>query len=220
MEKYFNILKKSPLFENIRETDLTALLSCLGARTARYSKKALVMSEGDPAREFGIVLSGAVQIMHTDYMGNRTIVAKLLPSQLFAEAFACAGLVSLPLDVVAADDCEIMFISCSRTLHSCCNACEFHSRIIYNLMKSIAEKNIIFHRKLRITSKRSTREKLLEYLNQQSHKVGSHSFDIPYDRQELADYLEVDRSGLSAEISKLRAEGIIESDKKRFTLLG
>ncbi len=214
-----DILKQSPLFEGIEEKNITALLGCLGIRTKRFIKNETIMAEGDSAKEFGLVLSGSVQIVQIDYLGNRTILSQIPPSHLFAEAFACTGIVALPLYVVANEDCEIMFINSNRVLHSCCNACEFHTQIIYNLMKSIAEKNIVFHRKLQITSKRSTREKLMEYLTQQSRKCGSSSFEIPYDRQSLADYLEVDRSGLSAEISKLRKEGIIESKKNHFKIL-
>lgn len=216
---FINTLKNSSLFENINEHDISALLGCLGTKTKQYLKNEIIMSEGDSTREFGLVLSGSVQIIRIDYLGNRTILSQIAPTHLFAEAFACAGVVSLPLDVVATEDSEIMFIDSTRVLQSCCNACEFHNQIIYNLMKSIAEKNILFHQKLQITSKRSTREKLMEYLSQEARKQNSASFEIPYDRQALADYLEVDRSGLSAEISKLRKENIIASHKNFFRIL-
>jgi CRP-like cAMP-binding protein len=112
-----------------------------------------------------------------------------------------------------------MLIDCHRVLYSCKNACAFHQQMIFNLMKNLASKTILFHERIEVTSKRSTREKLLTYLMMQSKKAGSGSFEIPFDRQELADYLEVERSGLSAEISKLRREGILTSEKNRFTLL-
>lgn len=219
MKKYSEILRKCSLFDNIEDENLTALLGCLGARVKSFGKKETIMAEGDSTRDFGIVLSGSVQIMQLDYLGNRSIVSNIAPTQLFGEAFSCAGVSTMPLDVVASEPSEIMFIDCHRALHTCSNACEFHSRIIYNLMKSMATKNIIFHQKLQITSKRSTRKKLMAYLMLQSKKTGSKSFEIPFDRQELADYLEVDRSGLSAEISKLRKEGIIKSHKNRFQIL-
>lgn len=219
MQKYFNILRKCSLFDNIEDKNLTALLGCLGATVKHYTKKDTVWSEGDAPTHIGLVLSGSVQISQIDFLGNRSIIADIQPSQMFGEAFACAEVKSIPLDVVANENCEIMFIDCSRAIHTCCNSCEFHSQIIYNLMKNMAQKNIIFHRKLQITSKRSTREKLMEYLTQQSKNTCSKAFDIPFDRQELADYLQVDRSGLSAEISKLRKEGIIKSNKNHFEIL-
>ena len=219
MKKYFETLRKCPLFDKIEDDNLTALLDCLGARVSSYNKKDTIIAEGEAARYICIVLSGSVQIIQIDYFGNRSIVSDIGPSQLFGEAFACAGEEEIPVNVVANEDCEIMFIDCNRATHTCCNACEFHGKIIYNLMKNMAIKNIMFHQKIQITAKRTTREKLLAYLTLQAKKKGSNSFEIPFDRQALADYLEVDRSGLSAEISKLRDEGIVESKKSRFKLL-
>ena len=219
MKKYFDVLKRCPLFHQIEDENLGALLHCLGASVLSYNKKDIIIAEGEAIRWIGIVLSGSVQIIQIDYFGNRSIVSDIEPSQLFGEAFACADEKEIPVNVVANEACEIMFIDYERTIHPCCNACAFHAKIIYNLMKSMAIKNIMFHQKMQITSKRSTREKLMEYLMLQAKKNGSNSFDIPFDRQELADYLEVDRSGLSSEISKLRKENIIKSNKSHFVLL-
>jgi CRP-like cAMP-binding protein len=138
---------------------------------------------------------------------------------MFAHAFACAELVEIPVSIVANEPSDIMLIDCSHVLHTCHNNCAFHQQLIFNLMKDLALKNLIFHQKIEITSKRSTRDKLMTYLMFCAKRAGNSSFDIPFDRQELADYLDVERSGLSAEISKLRAEGIIESNKKHFKLL-
>jgi CRP-like cAMP-binding protein len=154
-----------------------------------------------------------------DYYGNRSILSEVAPSEIFGEAFACAESRNLPISVIATDPCEVMLIECSHILHTCQNNCGFHQALIFNLMKDLATKNILFHQRIEITAKRSTREKLLAYLVLQAKNTGYDSFEIPFDRQELADYLEVDRSGLSAEISKLRKEGILESQKNRFTLL-
>lgn len=219
MKKYFPVLRKCPLFSQIKEEHLLALLSCLGASVKSYSKKETVLAEGKPAKCIGIVLSGAVQMIQLDYYGNRSIVSNAEPSELFAESFACAEVASLPISVVATEPTEIMLIDCQRIIHSCQSACDFHQQMIYNLLKNVAGKNILFHQKIEITAKRSTREKLMTYLTLQAKKAGSQSFDIPFDRQELADYLEVERSGLSAEISKLRKEGVLNSEKKHFELL-
>ena len=178
-----------------------------------------ILQEGDPARYVGIVLAGGVQIEKVDYYGNRSIVASVGPGELFGEAFACAEMESMPVAVVAGEPCQVMLIDCRRILRSCTNACGFHQQLIFNLMKDIAVKNIMFHQKIEITSRRSTREKLMAYLQQQAKQAGTNRFEIPFDRQELADYLEVDRSGLSAEISRLRREGVLESHKKQFELL-
>ena len=182
-------------------------------------KKYTIFTEGSRARYLGIVLSGSAQIVQIDYYGNRSIIHEIVPSELFGEAFACAEMETIPVTVIANEDCEVLLIDCMRILHTCENACGFHQRLIFNLMKDIATKAIMFQQKIEIISKRSTREKLLAYLNIQVRKNGSRSFVIPFDRQELADYLEVERSGLSAEISKLRKEGIINSNKNSFELL-
>lgn len=219
MEKYLDILKKCPLFLGIEDQKLLKMLTCLGATVEFYDKKYTVIAEGNRARHVGIVLSGSVQIIQVDYNGNRSILSSVSPSETFCEAFAAAETDSVPISVIANEPSYIMLINCSHILHTCSNACGFHHQLIYNLMKDIATKNIILHQRLEITSNRSTREKLLTYLSYQSKRAGSRTFDIPFDRQELADYLEVERSGLSNEISKLRDEGILESNRKHFILL-
>lgn len=219
MKKYFGILRKCPLFYGISDQDLTALLGCLGARVEIFGKKYTIFTEGRPAKYIGIVLSGSAQVVRVDYYGNRSVVAGVEPGEVFGEAFACAQTAAVPVAVVANEPCEIMLIDSNHILHNCSSHCGFHQQLIFNLMKDLAEKNILFHQKIEITAQRTTRDKLLAYLMLQAKKAGSNVFAIPFDRQALADYLEVDRSGLSAEISKLRREGILASHKNTFELL-
>lgn len=219
MKKYSAILATCPLFQGISEEELSALLGCLGARVSSAEKNELIFREGDPARFVGIVLTGQVQVIREDYYGNRTILSRIGPGQLFGESFACANVGALPVSVEAVEKSEVMLIDCRRLTQTCGSACAFHSKMIFHLMNIMATKNLAFHRKLEVTSKRTTREKLMTYLLLQAKEQGSDHFTIPFDRQALADYLEVDRSGLSAEISKLRAEGVLENRKSTFTLL-
>ena len=219
MRKYLEILKKCPLFHGIAEDNLLRMLTCLGARVTAFDKKYTIFAEGKPARHIGILLSGSAQVVQHDYYGNRTIVEGIGPAGVFGEAFACAQVEAVPISVIANEPCEVMLIDCSHILHTCEKHCHFHQQLIYNLMRNLALKNVRFHQKLEITSKRTTREKLLAYLMLQAKKAGKNRFTIPFDRQELADYLEVDRSGLSAEIGKLRREGVIDSHRKQFELL-
>lgn len=219
MIKYLQILKKCPLFDEIDDNNLIKMLSCLGAKVLSFDKKYTVFSEGSKAKYIGIVLSGSVQTVLIDYDGNRSILSNMEASDVFAEDYACAEINSIPVTVVANEPSEVMLIDCSHILHTCSNNCGFHQQLIYNLMKDLATKTIMFHQKVEITSKRTTREKLMTYLSIEAKKSSNSSFDIPFDRQELADYLEVDRSGLSAEISKLRNEGVLESNKNHFKLL-
>lgn len=219
MEQYFSVLEACPLFEKIERTDLPGLLGCLGARVVNRRKNQVIFAEGDPATHVGIVLRGSAQILREDYFGNRSIVAHVDVAELFAESFACAGIAALPVSVVAAEDGEFMIIECSRITVSCSNCCSFHNQMVFNMLKVVASNNLVFNQKIEITSKRTTREKLMTYLLSQAKQKGSNSFAIPYDRQALADYLEVERSAMSAEISKLRKEGILESNRNQFTLL-
>lgn len=219
MKKYLEILKKCPLFYEIDDEDILKVLHCLGAKVDTFDKKYTIFREGSPAKYIGIVLSGKVQVARNDYFGNRTILSNMGASELFSEAFAAAGTVSMPVSVIASETSEIMFIDCNHILHTCKNGCSFHHQLIFNLMKDLAEKTIMFHQKIEIISKRTTREKLLSYLMACSKNFGASSFVIPFDRQELADFLGVDRSGLSVEISKLKKEGVIDSHRSRFKLL-
>ena len=219
MEKYLPVLQKSPLFFGVGKENILPMLKCLDGTLRICPKGSVVFAEGDRPTHLGVVLEGEVRITRTDYYGNRSIVAAVKASQVFGETFACAEVQSLPVDVIAAADSILLMMNVRRIISTCCNACTFHNRIIYNLMKQTAAKNLMFHRKLEITSKRTTRDKLMTYLLMTAKEQGSSSFTIPYDRQELADYLEVDRSGLSAEISKLRREGVLKAEKNRFTLL-
>lgn len=219
MKKYFPVLRGCSLFDGIEDGHLAAMLGCLGAKVAGFDKKYTIFPEGKPVRHIGIMLSGSAQIVQVDYYGNRSILAGVETGELFGEAFACAETEESPVAVVANEPCEVMLIDCRHILHTCENSCSFHRKLIFNLMKTLAVRNIMFHQKLEITSKRTTREKLMAYLMLQAKKAGSSRFEIPFDRQELADFLEVDRSGLSNEIAKLCREGILESEKKQFTLL-
>ncbi len=219
MEKYFDAIRKCHLFDGIEDEQMMKMLRCLGARVEFFDRKYTIFAEGGPAKYIGIVLSGSVQIVQVDYYGNRNIVSGAEKYELFGEAFACAEMGRMPVSAVAAQPSEIMLIDCGHILHTCSNNCGFHQQLIMNLMKSLANKNIMFHQRIEITSKRTTREKLMAYLMLQAKKADSNYFTIPFDRQELADYLEVDRSGLSNEISKLRNEGVLDSHRNNFKLL-
>ena len=219
MKDFFDILRECPLFDRIGDESLKEMLGCLNAKERSYKKGDVVFAEGDKAKYLGIVLEGSVQLVRVDYYGNRSILANIEPPQLFGEAFACAGLKSLPVDAVAAADTKILLLDAQRIARPCGNSCPCHGQTILNLLHIVAKKNLVLHQKIEITSKRSTREKLMTYLLLQAKNAKSHTFTVPYDRQELADYLEVDRSGLSAEISKLRNEKVLECRRSTFTLL-
>lgn len=217
--EYMPILMNCPLFSGLSATELDAMLGCLDAHTQSFSKGQAILQEGAPAQDIGILLSGQAQLIRTDYYGNRSIMLSIDPGDLFAESFACSRAEAMPVSVIATEECCVMLLDCRRLTTSCCSACAFHSRVIYNLLQIVADKNLILHQRALITARRTTREKLLTYLLLHAKEAGKDAFSIPFDRQELADYLEVDRSGLSAELSKLKKEGILEYRKSSFHLL-
>jgi len=219
MREYINVLKKCILFKNIEDNDIVPLLGCINGRKKPYKKGETIFYEGDIISEIGIVLSGSVELIRYDYNGNKSIVTFVKESELFGESFACLGNRKIPVSIVAKEDSVICLIDIKRIIKTCSNSCNFHNLMIHNLLRVVALKNVILNQKIEIISKRTTREKLLTYLYIESKKAKSKSFYIPYDRQGLADYLEVDRSGLSNEISKLIKEEIIKSEKNYFELL-
>lgn len=219
MEKCFPLLARSPLFEGIEEHDLPALLDCLGATTRHFAKKQTVLNEGAPVRHIGIVLKGRVLIVQDDVWGNRSVLGGIEPGQLFAEAFAFAKVNTLPVSIVADLDSDILLLDHSRMLRPCQNACRFHAQLIDNIMRILAQKNLLLRQKLEFLSQRTTRGKLLAYLLAQAKQNKNKRFTIPFDRQALADYLGVDRSAMCVELSKLKRDGLIAFNKSAFELL-
>ena len=219
MEEYFDILSQCPLFAGISQEELKSMLSCLDGRIIQTPKGSLVFLEGEPATFVGVVLSGKVQILRTDFYGNRSVLTVVSPGGLFAEAFACAGVETLPVSAMALESTSVLLLDCKRVLTSCPNACPFHGNLVRNLLGGIARKNLILTQKIRCMSQKTTREKLMEFLLEQAKHQGRAEFVIPYDRQALADYLGVERSAMSAEISKLKKAGRIECTGSRFRVL-
>lgn len=219
MKKYLEVLRQCPLFDEIDDGDIPGMLDCLGASIRNVEKHNEILAEGESAAYVGILLSGSAHIASQDFYGNRSIVASIAPGELFAESFACAGVDTMPVSIVANENCEVMFVHCQRITVGCSNACGYHSRLIYNLLQIVARRNLEFHRKLEITANRTTREKLMAYLLSLAKEKDTDSFTIPYDRQALADYLGVERSAMSAELGKLKKDGIIDFHRSSFTIL-
>ena len=219
MEKYFDILSQCPLFSGISRQEMGLLLNCLDGRITRVTKGNPVFLEGEPARFVGVVLFGTVQIVRDDYYGNRSVLTVVSPGGLFAEAFACAGVETLPVSVIALQSCSVLLLDCKRVLTGCSNACPFHSRLVRNLLQGMARKNLMLTSKIRCMSQKTTQEKLMEFLLEQAKQHDSAEFVIPYDRQALADYLGVERSAMSAELSKLKKAGRIDCSGSRFRVL-
>lgn len=218
MKEFLPVIRSSSLFSGISETELTATLSCLETREERFPKDTFLLRTGDTAESIGLVLSGSVLVVQEDIWGNRNILSKAGPGQTFAAAYACAPGSLLNVSVLAETPVTAMFLNVKRVLNVCPSACEHHSRIIRNLLGELAEKNLRFGEKLTHMGQRTTRAKLMSYFSAEAQRLGSYEFDIPFSRQQLADYLAVERSGLSLELGKMRSEGLLDFHKSHFIL--
>lgn len=212
-------LKHCPLFLGIFEEEIKSLLKCLNAKEISFTKNESVMIVGDRPEYIGIVLSGSVHVVQEDFWGNRNILTTVQASGMFAESFSCADASELPVSVIAQTSCQILLIDCKKILTTCSSSCLFHARLIRNLMKVLANKNIALTQKMDYLTKKSTRDRVMLYLSECALSAGSNTFSISFNRQELADYLAVERSALSNTLSKMKADKIITFTKNKFTLL-
>lgn len=215
---YLPLLAHNALFNGIADRELPEVLSQIGAKIRRYDKDAYILLSDSSSRLMGIVLSGEIQVLKEDAFGNRAIIAQFGPGHLFGEAFAFAQTERLPVSVLAVSECHVLLLDYHHLIAPCPGCCNQHSLLVSNMLRILAHKNILLNAKIEVLSRRTTREKLLTYLHGQSLMHGSLSFDIPFNRQQLADYLCVDRSALSSELGKLRNESVLQFRRQHFEL--
>lgn len=218
MREFLPVLSGSPLFEGINVEHILSMLACLSPRRKAFERGAFILREGEATDAFGLVLAGRVHVTQEDFWGNRNLITDIAAGEIFAESYACSQGVPLGANVVAQEQTLVLFLNVRRALSACPAACSFHNALIRNLVALLAAKNLLMNEKLQHITHRSTREKLLSYLSAQSAKAGRHSFEIPFNRQQLADYLSVDRSAMSGELGKLRDEGILRFHRSHFEL--
>lgn len=219
MRNYIDILKHTKLFRGVSETDIEPMLSCLGAKFKEYKKGEYIFRQGEYIDNICVLLCGSVHIQSDDYWGNRSIISEVSAGEMFGESFAVYESCAVLNDAVATSDSMVAFLNVKRLMTVCSSSCAFHCTVIQNLIIALTQKNRSLVQKLTHISKRTTREKLISYLSNQSKLNGSNSFSIPFNRQELADFLSVDRSAMSNELCKMRNEGLIEFCKNNFILL-
>lgn len=216
--EYFATLRQVSLFACIEEHELASMLQCLDAQVVPVKKGGIVLLAGDRPEHVGVVLSGQLHIVREDYDGNRTLVAAVTEGDVFAEAICCAGIQESPVSVIAEAESTVMLLRFDRILHTCPRSCAFHTKLIENTLGLIARKNLMLQRRMDIISVHSVREKVLRYLGSFGAKRGK-NIVIPFNREELAEFLCVERSALSHELSRMKTDGLIEYKKNKFTLL-
>jgi len=206
------------LFSGISAENLKDLFGCLDARTASYARGDTVWLEGDPLRRFGVVLEGNVNVYRDDILGNRTLMTVVTPPELFGETIVCAGLPESPVTVESGADTRVLFLSFERAIRPCTASCTFHNALIRNMLGILARKNLTLSDKIGCISKKTTRQKLAAYLIGEATRQRSRAFSVPLDRQALADYLGVNRSALSRELSAICAQGALSCSRNRFEI--
>ncbi|MBE7016575.1 MAG: Crp/Fnr family transcriptional regulator [Ruminococcaceae bacterium] len=219
MKKYIPILKRTRMFAGVVEEEIASMLSCLGAKLQSYKSGEYVFRQGEHPTAIVVLVEGRLHIRNDDYWGNRAILSSVSAGEMFGEAYAAPDSGALLNDVVAVEDSTLIFFDVKRVLLTCPSACRFHAMVVQNMFFALSEKNRKLVQKIGHMSRRSTREKLISYLSEEAKRHSSGEFAIPFNRQQLADFLSVDRSAMSAELSKMRREGLLEFNKNNFKLL-
>ncbi|MBQ3599581.1 MAG: Crp/Fnr family transcriptional regulator [Lachnospiraceae bacterium] len=218
MKKYISILKETTLFYGIAVEEISAMLGCLQARKQQYQKGDFVFRQGEQISNIAVLVEGSLHIQRDDYWGNRSIINVLKVGEMFGESYVAPESGTLLNDLVAVENSTILFFDVKRILTVCSNSCRFHSLVVQNLFFAISKKNRSLMQKLGHMSKRTTRDKLMSYLSDEAKRQNCETFEIPFNRQQLADFLSVDRSAMSNELCKMRDDGLLHFEKNRFTL--
>jgi len=217
IKDHLETIKQAPLFRGIESSELEAMLKCIGAVTKNVEKGGFFLLAGDKPRHIGIALSGQLHVIYENLEGSRSLITAITPGEIFAEALCCAGISESPVTVMAAVDSNIVRIEFSRIIHTCSNLCSFHTKLIENMLGLLAAKNLLLQTRIELLSIKSIRARVLSYLESFAHEQGR-NITIPFNREELADYLCVDRSALSHELMKMKKDELIEYRKNKFLL--
>lgn len=218
MQEFLPILTASPLFAGIEPDHILAMLPCLQAEKRTYAKGVYLFRQGDQLSCLPLLVRGQLLIQHEDYWGNRSIVQSIQPGDVFGEAYALPGSDCMQNDVTATENSTVLLLNVQKMLTVCASGCPFHSHVTQNLFFILSAKNRRLMQKISLLAQRSTREKLLSYLSDEAQRQGTSGIVIPFSRQQLADFLSVDRSAMSSELGRMRRDGLIDYDKNRFTL--
>ena len=218
MKNIYDIVKNNPLFDSISFNDFEKLIGCLSATKKKIKKNESILKNGARVNNVYIILSGTVKVIKESIEGKENILAKLGTSEIFAEVFACANISHSPVTVTAIEESEVLLIDYNKVVKSCSSACVYHTILIENMLKLLARKNLMLQQKVEIISKRTIRERLMIFFD--IERKNENKFTITFSREALADYLCVDRSAMSNEISKMQKENIIKCNKNEFEIIG
>ncbi len=219
LEKYYNQIKNSPVFYGMNDEELKGLLECFNARVRKYEKEEMIIRQGDMISNIYLILDGAVNIEKDSYWGRRIIISRLGKNDNLALSFVGSKDVESSVDAITVEDTLVLILGYEKCTSMCQNACVRHKVLINNLFQILSKENIELIQKIENVSQKTIRDKLMTYFSNEAQKNHSNTFSINFNRQDLADYLNVDRSAMSFELSKLQKEGFIKYDKNHFELL-
>lgn len=212
----YTFLANTTLFQGTTPKEVQSMLSCLNGKIQHYKKGEYIFYTGDTTQHLGIVLKGSVHIESVDFLGNASLLNRIAPGEIFAETYACSPTKTFLADVIANEDTEVLFLNVSHILQTCSSSCSHHNTLIHNLLFVMAQKNLSLSQRILHTSPKSIRSRLISYFSEQVALQGANKITIPLNRQQLADYLNVDRSALSGELSKMKKDGLIDYHKNQF----
>ena len=219
MEKYYNQIKNSPIFFGLNEIELRDMLTCFNARIKSFDNGEIIIRHGELVKNIYLVIEGAVNIEKDTYWGRRIIITQLGVNENIALAFVASKNVESSIDALSVGKTKLLLLSYEKCTSMCHNVCTKHKLLINNLFEILSKENIELLQKIENISQKTIREKLLTYFSNESKRNKSNIFEIPYNRQDLADYLNIDRSAMSFELSKMQKDGFIKFDKNKFSLL-
>ena len=214
----YEFLLSTKLFCGMPPEKIKNALSCLNSSEKEFKKGGIIYRAGDTVTEIGLVEEGSVNITVNFYCGTSNIFGHIAKGEIFAETYAAIPNKKLICDVVAAENSKILFLDINKLINGTCSSCGCHGIIIHNLLQISAEKNLKLSSRMMHTAPKTVRGRLLSYLTWQAAKNESREFHIPFTRQQLADYLGVDRSVLSTELSKMQRDGLINYRKNDIKL--
>ena len=212
------LLRKSRLFRGMTDEEISSALSSFHAQEKRYKKGQALLHAGDVTEKLGLVLAGSVTVESNDAWGNRTILSHVGKGQLFAETYALLNDEPLLVDVIANEDCRILFLRPGSLQKLVSLASPWASKFTANLLTISSLKNLHLSGRSFHTAPKTVRGRVMAYLNTVSLQTQRTEFDIPFDRQQLADYLNVERTALSKELGKMQADGLIRTKKNHFVI--
>lgn len=213
------VLKTSPLFKGIEEENISCVLDCLGAIECSYAKNNYIIDIGDPVQEVGVLLFGSANAVTETSNGTRSIISKFLPGDVFGEAIVCSGMQRSPMRLIASSECKVIKIGMHNIINPHLTKCRFRSIIVESLLRMTSSSYVALNRKLDILSHKSVRDRVMLYLSDEMVRCSCCEFSIPFNRNEMAEYLQVERSALSRELSRIKSDGYIDYNRCEFRIL-